>query len=235
MAGAEILVFLLVAVALLAGFGLRWSLPYPVVLVVGGLLLGLVPGLPRPSLDPDLVFFAFLPPLLYAAAFQASAHELRANAAPIGLLAVGLVLVTVVGVAGVAHWVAGLPWVAAFVLGAVLGPTDPVSATAIVRRLGASTRLETILEGEALVNDGTALTAYKIAVAAAGAASLSAGGVIGEFLLVAAGGIAIGLVVGWLIARARTVARASSRLATLRHAVTSRIATAPSRTINAGL
>ena len=95
MAGAEILVFLLVAVALLAGLGLRWDIPYPIVLVAGGLLLGLVPGLPRPDLDPDIVFFAFLPPLLYAAAFQASAYELRANAAPIGLLAVGLVLLVI--------------------------------------------------------------------------------------------------------------------------------------------
>jgi len=99
-AGAEALVFLLLAVALLASVGLRWNVPYPVVLVVGGLALGLVPGLPVPELDPDIVFFAFLPPLLYAAAFQASAYELRANAAPIGLLAVGLVLVTVVAVAG---------------------------------------------------------------------------------------------------------------------------------------
>src|SRR3954469_6007623 len=167
MAEAEILVFLLVAVALLAGLGLRWDVPYPVVLVVGGLLLGLVPGLPRPDLDPHIVFFAFLPPLLYAAAFQASAYELRANAAPIGLLAVGLVLVTVVGVAAVAHWLIGLPWVPAFVLGAVLGPTDPVSGAGVIRRLGAPARIETILEGEALVNDGTGLTAYKLAVAVA--------------------------------------------------------------------
>jgi monovalent cation/hydrogen antiporter len=115
-AGAEVLVFLLVAVALQAGLGLRFDVPYPVVLVVGGLVLGLVPGLPAPDLDPHVVFFAFLPPLLYAAAFQASAYELRANAAPIGLLAVGLVLITVVAVAAVAHWVIGVPWVAAFVL-----------------------------------------------------------------------------------------------------------------------
>jgi CPA1 family monovalent cation:H+ antiporter len=205
-AGAEILVFLLLAVALLAGVGLRWNVPYPVVLVLGGLLLGLVPGLPVPDLSPDLVFFAFLPPLLYAAAFQASAYELRANAAPIGLLAVGLVLVTVVGVAAIAHWAIGLPWAAAFVLGAVLGPTDPVSATAIVRRLGAPPRIETILEGESLVNDGTALTAWKIAISATGA-SLTAGGVAAKFVLIAAGGVAIGLAIGWLSARARIALR----------------------------
>jgi Na+/H+ antiporter len=208
-AGAEILVFLLLAVALLASAGLRFNVPYPIVLVLGGLVLGLVPGLPSPDLDPDIVFFAFLPPLLYAAAFQASAYELRANAAPIGLLAVGLVLVTVVAVAGVAHWLIGLPWVPAFVLGAVLGPTDPVAAAAVLRRLGAPTRIETILEGESLVNDGTGLTAYKVAVGAAGA-SLSALHVAWQFVAVAAGGIAIGLVVGWLAARLRIAAREPS-------------------------
>ncbi len=209
MAGAEALVFLLLAIALLASVGLRWNVPYPVVLVVGGLALGLVPGLPVPELDPDVVFFAFLPPLLYAAAFQASAYELRANAVPIGLLAVGLVLVTVVAVAAVGHWVVGLPWAAAFVLGAVLGPTDPVSAGAVIRRLGAPARIETILEGEALVNDGTALTAWKLAIAAAGT-TLSAGHVAWKFAVVAAGGIAIGAAVGWLSARLRIAAREPS-------------------------
>ncbi|HEX5621599.1 MAG TPA: Na+/H+ antiporter [Solirubrobacteraceae bacterium] len=210
MAGAEALVFLLVAIALLAGAGVRFNVPYPIVLVVGGLLLGLVPGLPSPDLDPDIVFFAFLPPLLYAAAFQASAYELRANIVPISRLAVGLVLVTVVAVAAVAHWVADLPWAAAFVLGAVLGPTDPVAAAAIVRRLGAPARIETILEGEALVNDGTALTAYKIALAAVGAAALGPFETVGKFVLVAAGGIAIGLAVGWVFAHLRIAAREPS-------------------------
>jgi Na+/H+ antiporter len=205
-AGAQILVFLLLAIALLAGLGLRWNVPYPIVLVLGGLLLGLVPGLPVPNLSPDLVFFAFLPPLLYSAAFRASAYELRANAAPIGLLAVGLVLATVVGVAAIAHWLIGLPWVPAFVLGAVLGPTDPVSATAVMRRLGVPPRIETILEGESLVNDATGLTAWKLAIAAAGA-TLSVGGIAVKFVLVAAGGVAIGLVIGWLSARARTALR----------------------------
>ena len=210
MDNAEVLIFLLVAVALLAGAGLRFNVPYPVVLVLGGTLLGLVPGLPAPDLDPDVVFFAFLPPLLYAAAFQASAYELRANVAPIGLLAIGLVLVTVVAIAAVAHWVVGIPWVPAFVLGAVLGPTDPVSATTIARRLGAPPRLEAILEGEALVNDGTGLTAYKIALGAAGAASVSAGHAIVEFVLVAVGGILIGAAVGWIAAHLRIAAREPS-------------------------
>jgi Na+/H+ antiporter len=209
-AGAEALIFLLVAVAVLAGAGLRFAVPYPVVLVIGGLVLGLIPGLPAPELDPDVVFFAFLPPLLYAAAFRASAYELRANALPIGVLAVGLVLVTVLAVAAVAHWAAGLPWVAAFVLGAVLGPTDPVSATTIMRRVGAPAQIETVLEGEALVNDGTGLTAYKIAVAAVGATSLSAAGVVSEFVLTAAGGVAIGLVVGWVFAHLRIAGREPS-------------------------
>jgi Na+/H+ antiporter len=209
-AGAEALIFLLVAVAVLAGAGLRFAVPYPVMLVVGGLVLGLIPGLPAPELDPDVVFFAFLPPLLYAAAFRASAYELRANALPIGVLAVGLVLVTVLAVAAVAHWVAGLPWVAAFVLGAVLGPTDPVSATAIMRRLGAPNQIEAILEGEALVNDGTGLTAYKIALSAVGAASLSAFDVVGQFVLIAAGGVAIGLAAGWVFAHLRIAGREPS-------------------------
>jgi Na+/H+ antiporter len=190
-------------VALLAGFGLRYDVPYPIVLVLGGLALGFVPWLPAPDLDPDIVFFAFLPPLLYAAAFEASAYELRAHALPISLLAVGLVLATVVAVAVAAHGVAGVSWEMAFVLGAVVGPTDPVAATAVLRRLGAPSRIQTILEGESLVNDGTGLTAYGVAIGAVGAASLTVGGVVLDFVTTAAGGIAIGLVVGWVVGRLR--------------------------------
>ena len=210
MAGAEILVFLLVAVALLAGLGLRYDVPYPIVLVLGGLALGFVPGLPAPDLSPDLILFFFLPPLLYAAAFEASAYELRANALPISLLAVGLVLATMVAVAAVAHWVVGVPWTMAFVLGAVLGPTDPVAATAVLRRVGGPSRIQTILEGESLVNDGTGLTALGVAVSALGAASLTVGGVALDFVVTAAGGIAIGLVVGWVIGRLRESTREPS-------------------------
>ena len=166
-----------------------------------------MPWLPAPDLSPDVILFAFLPPLLYAAAFEASAYELRANALPISLLAVGLVLATVVAVAVVAHHVAGVPWGMAFVLGAVLGPTDPVAATAVMSRVGAPSRIQTILEGESLVNDGTGLTAWGIAVSALGAASLTVGGVFLDFVVTAAGGIAIGLVVGWIIGRLREATR----------------------------
>ena len=202
MPAAEVFVFLLVAVAALAGLARRFQVPYPVTLVLGGLAIGLVPGLPSPELKPQVVFFAFLPPLLYSAAFLSSAYELRENAQPISLLAIGLVLVTVTGIAGVAHWVLDLPWVAAFVLGAVLGPTDPVAATAVIRRLGAPARIETILEGESLVNDGTGLTAYKVAVAAAGA-TVTIPGAVGKFVAVGLGGVALGLAAGWLFSRLR--------------------------------
>jgi len=208
-AGAEVLVFLLVAVAVLAGIALRQDVPYPIVLVLGGLGLGFVPGLPAPELEPDVVFFAFLPPLLYAAAFQASAYELRANAGPIALLAVGLVVATVVAVAVVAHHLIGLPWAVAFVLGAVVGPTDPVAATAVLSRLGAPARIRTILEGESLINDGTGLTAYGLALAAVGT-TVTAGDVALDFVVKAAGGIAIGLAAGWLFGRLRGATREPS-------------------------
>src|SRR3954468_21348467 len=201
----ELFVFLLLAVAVLAGLGLRSGVPYPVALVLGGLVIGLVPGLPSPELDPDVVFFVFLPPLLYAAAIAVSAHELRANWAPITLLAVGLVIVTICAVAAVANAVLGIPWAAAFVLGAVLGPTDPVSASAVLDRLGVKGRSKTILEGESLVNDGTGLTAYKLAIAAVGGSAGSAPGIGAKFVAVSVGGIAIGLAAGWVFAHLRRI------------------------------
>ena len=180
----------LMAIVVAAVLSRRTGIATPLVLLVLGIVFSLVPGTPDFELEPDWILLGALPPLLYAAAFQASAYELRANALAISRLAIGLVLGTVVAVAAVSHYVAGIPWAAAFVLGAVLGPTDPVSAAAVVRRLGAPTRIETILEGEALVNDGTALTAYKLALAAVAGTALSAPETVGKFVLVAAGGIA---------------------------------------------
>ncbi len=145
MIDASLVIALLAAISLLAGVATRTGIPYPVVLVLGGLAMGLAPGIPSPEMNPDLVLVLFLPPLLYSSAFRSSAGELRANAGPILLLAIGLVLATVGGVAVVGVLVAGLPWAVAFTLGAVLGPTDPVSASAILQRLGAPARIVTIL------------------------------------------------------------------------------------------
>jgi monovalent cation/hydrogen antiporter len=194
---------LLVSVALLNSIANRLRLPFPIVLVIGGLLLALVPGIPKVELDPDLVLVVFLPPLLYSAAFFADQQAMRRSMRVIVLLAIGLVLATVAGVGVLAHEVFGLPWAAAFTLGAILGPTDAIAATAIVRRLGVPRRIATVLEGESLVNDATALVAYKIAVAAAVGEGFSASHAALEFLYVAAGGIAIGLLVGYLLAEIR--------------------------------
>ena len=128
---------LLAAVAALLALAPRLRVPYPILLVLGGLAIGLVPGLPDFELEPELVLFGVLPPLLYSSAFFTSLRDMRANVKPIGLLAVGLVVMTTVGVAVAAHEVIdGLTWPAAFVLGAIVSPTDPIAATAIARRLG---------------------------------------------------------------------------------------------------
>jgi Na+/H+ antiporter len=177
--------------------------PYPIPLVLGGLLLGLIPQIPDIQLNPDLVLLVFLPPLLYSSSIFADLRTLRSDARVISLNAIGLVLVTVGAVAAIAHELIGLPWAVSFALGAIVSPTDPAAATAIMRRVGAPRRLVNILEGESLFNDATALVSYKVAVAAAVGASVSAGHTVLEFVGDAAGGVAIGLVVGWLIAQVR--------------------------------
>ena len=195
---------LLLAVAALLALAPAVRIPYPILLVVGGLAIGLTPGVPELELEPELVFFGVLPPLLYGAAFFTSLRDLRANAKPIGLLAIGLVVMTTAVVAVVAHTVVdGLTWPAAFVLGAIVSPTDPIAATAIAKRLGVPRHLVTIVEGESLVNDGTGLVLYRVALAAvvSGAFSLFDAGVM--FVLGALGGVATGLVVGWLVRQAR--------------------------------
>jgi len=179
------------------------DVPYPIPLVVGGLVLGLVPGIPDIQLNPDLVLLVFLPPLLYSSAFFADLRALRADARVISLTAIGLVLATAATVAVIGHELIGLPWAMSFALGAIVSPTDPAAATAIMRRVGAPRRMVNIHEGESLFNDATALVAYKVAVAAALGASVSAGHTVFEFFADAAGGIAIGLAVGWVIAEVR--------------------------------
>ncbi len=156
------------------------------------------------TLEPDLVLVIFLPPLLYSAAFFSSLRDLRNNLRPIALLAIGLVVFTTLLVGVVAHAVVDdLSWAGAFTLGAVLSPTDPVAATAIASRAGAPRRFVTIIEGEALVNDATALIAYKVAVAAVLTGSFSLMDAGGEFVLNAVAGVAVGVVVGGVVAWVR--------------------------------
>jgi monovalent cation/hydrogen antiporter len=198
------IVSLLVSVTVLSAAARAINVPYPIVLVIGGVVLGLIPGLPDVRLDPQLVLLIFLPPLLYSSAFFANLSDLRADLRVISLLAIGLVLATVVTVAVIAHaFVDGLSWPACFTLGAIVGPTDALAATEIARRLGMPRRQISILEGESLVNDATALVAYKIAVGAAGGAAFSLLDAGWQFLWKAAGGIAVGLAVGWVIAQVR--------------------------------
>ena len=158
-----------------------------------------MPGLPDLELDPDIVFLVFLPPLLFSAAWYASPQELAAEARPLALLAVGLVLATMAAVAVLAHAIVpGMSWEAAFVLGAIVGPTDPVSATATFARIGAPARVRLLVEGEALINDGTALVAYRVALVAAVEGTFSAPDAVLEFIGNGVGGIAIGMAVGVL-------------------------------------
>jgi CPA1 family monovalent cation:H+ antiporter len=195
----EIVILLLAVVLALTTVAHKILIPYPILLVIGGLILGVLPGLPTVTLSPDLVFLVFLPPILWAAAYFTSLREFRQNLQPISLLAVGLVLVTTAAVAAVAHAVLpGIGWAEAIALGAIISPPDAVSATAIGKRLRIPRRVVTILEGESLVNDATALVLYRVAVGAAVTGTFTVGGAILEFVLAAVVGVAIGIGVGML-------------------------------------
>lgn len=204
MGKAELLIGgLLVAIAGLGALARRVSIPYPIVLVVGGGAFGFVPGVPTVKLNPNIVLVVFLPVLVYGAAFFANLADLRANLRGLTLSSVGLVLVTVTAVALVAHDVIGMPWAAAFALGAIVSPTDPLAAGLIMRGLDVPRRVVSAVEGEGLFNDATALVAYRVAVAAVVAGSFSLGHATLALIADAAGGVAIGLAVGWVIAEVR--------------------------------
>ncbi len=200
----ELIVFgLLLAIATLAVLARIVDVPYPVTLVLGGAVIGFLPGVPSVELDPDLVLLIFLPPLLYGAAFFTSVRDLRRNAKPIALLSIPLVLVTMAAVALVAHYAVGLDWGPAFVLGAIVSPTDAVAPAEIMRRIGAPRRLITIIEGENLTNDWTALVLYRFAIAAVVTGSFSLWEAIPEFVASGVGGVAIGLLGGRIIRAVR--------------------------------
>src|ERR1700730_16804243 len=196
MQSAQLVLALLIAVAALVTIARRLGIAYPIFLVIGGLVLGLVPGTPRGGIDPDLIFLVVLPPLLYIASFYTPLRSLRANLGSIGSLAIGLVIASALAAGATAHaLMPGMPWAIAIALGAIVAPPDEIAATAIAARLAVPRRIVTILEGESLLNDATALTIYGIAIAVARGVLSCAGALVG--------GTAIGLAVGWSIGQVR--------------------------------
>ena len=195
----ELLVGLFAAAVALSWAARSVDVPYPIALVLGGALLGFVPGLPPLPLDPNLILGVVLPPVLYQAALLTSWRDFRANIRAISLLAIGLVIATTVAVAATLKWlVPETPWAAAFALGAIVSPPDAVAATAVLSRMNIPRRIVSILEGESLVNDASGLVLYRFAVAAALTGAFSLAQATWQFVLIAAGGIAVGVALGRL-------------------------------------
>src|SRR6478672_7389811 len=198
----EAVFVLLVVATALSYLARRFRVAEPILLLFGGVVLGLLPAIPRITLEPDLVFLLFLPPILFAAAYFTPIRDFKANARPILLLAIGLVLFTTVIVAAVAHvLIPDMAWPVALTLGAIVAPPDAVAATAVLQRLGVPRRVVTILEGESLINDASALIVYRTAITAVavGSASLLLAGV--SFFVAGFGGIVIGVIVGVIVTR----------------------------------
>lgn len=196
----ELIVALTAAIIALVWLAGRINVPYPMLLMIGGLVLAILPWTPTIELDPEIVLVIFLPPILFQAAQTTSVRDFRLNLQPITRLAVGLVVVTTALVALVAHVVIpGIGWPAAFVLGAVVSPPDAVAATAIFQRLGAPKRIVTILEGESLINDASAIVVYTFAVAAVVTGSFSLGEAMIDFFVVAIVGVLVGFIMGRLL------------------------------------
>ena len=194
----ELILICLVAVALLALVARKIRVPYPILLILGGGLLALVPGLPAIRLEPQLVFNLFLPPLIYPAAIWTSWRDFRGNLRPILFLAIVLVLITMTITAYLFHGLTALPLAVGFVFGAIISPPDAVAALSVTQNLRVPRKIIVILEGESLVNDATAFISFRFAVAAVLTGSFSLGQASLQFLFVASGGIAVGLAVGWL-------------------------------------
>jgi len=199
----QILVALLVVIAAVAVVAARLEIPRSILLVLTGVVLALIPGLPTPELAPELVLLLILPPLVYSSAVAMSWREFRFNLRPISLLAVGCVGFTTVATAAVTHWLLGLAWPVGFVLGAIVSPPDAVAPLSIARRMQLPRRILVVLEGEGLANDATALILYRFAVAAVSAGAFSLGEAAGMFAAIVAGEILWGIGVGWLVLRLR--------------------------------
>lgn len=199
-ASIELVLGLLLAVAALAIVARKFQIPYPILFVIGGLVLGLIPRLPHLHLNPELIFILFLPPLLYPAGLFTPWRDFRDNIRPILALALGLVLFTTVVVAWFAHQFLGLAWPVGFVLGAIISPPDAVAAIAITRTLRVPRRIIAIIDGESLANDATSFTTYRFAVAAAVTGAFSLLQATWNFIVVVTGGIIVGLLAGWIAA-----------------------------------
>jgi CPA1 family monovalent cation:H+ antiporter len=205
---AQSLIALLFAVSVIAALSKRVAIPYPILLVIGGVVMGFLPLAPPERLDPDLILLLFLPPLLYSDAFHTSWIDFRRWLRPIVLLSTGLVAATTIAVGAVAkHFAPELPWSVALLLGAVVSPTDTVAAQAILERIRMPRRFTAILGGESLVNDATGLVGFQIATLVTLSGEFDARGVGLTFLWVAAAGVGIGLGVGWLAARLNRLVR----------------------------
>jgi monovalent cation/hydrogen antiporter len=195
-----VIVLLLFGIAFLGLLSNKYKFPFPIALVIIGVLISVIPGLPVIELSPEVVFILFLPPLLYGAAWNTSWHDFKANIRPIGLAAVGLVLFTTSLVALAAHWlIPDINWPIAFLIGAIVSPPDAVAATSITKGLGLHPRIITILEGESLVNDASGLVAYKYALIAATAGNFILWEASMNFLLIAVAGTAVGLGLGYVM------------------------------------
>jgi Na+/H+ antiporter len=199
----QLVVALLVILVALVALAFRLNISYPIVLVLGGLLLALPPRLPAVRLEPDIVFLVFLPPLLFSDAVNSSWRDFRENWRPIFLLSVGLVFATTGSVLLIAHFLLHIDWGPAFVLGAVLGPTDTIAVSAILERFPIPRRLSAILRGESLVNDASALVLFEAALHTTEMKKYVWGSVLGQFGLAVAGGVLIGAVIGWLAVQLR--------------------------------
>jgi CPA1 family monovalent cation:H+ antiporter len=199
----QLMVLLLAVVAAVAVVAARLKIPPAILLVVTGVILALLPGLPAIELAPELVLLLVLPPVIYSSAVAMSWNEFRFNLRPISLLAVGCVVFTTLAVAAATHWLLGLPWPVGFVLGAIVSPPDAVAPLAILRRLQIPRRIVVVLEGEGLANDATALILYRFAVIAVSAGAFSLGEAAGAFAAIVIGEILWGVGVGWLMLRLR--------------------------------
>ena len=199
----QLLVFLLVVIAAVAFLAARLQIPLAILLVITGVGLALVPGLPRIELAPEFVLLLVLPPIIYSSAVAMSWREFRFNLRPISLLAIGCVTFTMLAVAAATHWLLGFAWPVGFTLGAIVSPPDPVAPLAIARRMQLPRRLAVILEGEGLANDATALILYRFAIAAVSVGTFSFGRAVGMFAAILAGEFLWGIGVGWVMLRLR--------------------------------